>query len=99
MLSASVSTNISNEDLLNAVNALSAEYRTKNHALLQEIEELKHAIKKQVDLWKTVNGKVNKIKSFVDVDNEGAMEGTSSTERAKEAPSSIPEHSDREGGV
>ena len=66
--------------LLNAVNVLSANYETKSHSFLQQIEELKHTNKKQAELLQTVNGKVNTIKYTFDGNKEGATADTRSPE-------------------
>ena len=50
-------------DLLNAVNAFAAEYRTNTGGLLQEIEDLKLSNKKQAQALQEVGGKVDKYAS------------------------------------
>ena len=54
---------VSNGDLLNAVNAFAAKYRTKTQGLLQEIEDLKLSNKKQAQALQEVGGKVDKCAS------------------------------------
>ena len=54
---------VSNDDLLNAVNAFAAEYRTNTRGLLQEIEDLKLSNKKQAQALQEVGGKVDKYAS------------------------------------
>ena len=54
---------VSNRDLLNAVNAFAAEYRTNTRGLLQEIEDLKLSYKKQAQALKEIGGKVDKYAS------------------------------------
>ena len=54
---------VSNGDLLNAVNAFAAEYRTNTRGLLQEIEDLKLFNKKQAQILQEVRGKFDKYAS------------------------------------
>ena len=49
--------NVSNDDLLNAVNEFAAEYRTNTQGSLQEIEDLKLSNKKQSQALEEVGGK------------------------------------------
>ena len=51
---------VSNSDLLNAVSAFAAEYRTNTRGLLQVIEDLKLSNKKQAQFLKEVLGKYDK---------------------------------------
>ena len=54
---------VSNGDLLNAANAIAAEYRTKTRGVLQEIEDLKLSNKKHAQAPQEVGGKVDKYAS------------------------------------
>ena len=54
---------VSNGDLLNAVNAFAAEYRTNTRGLLQEIEDLKLSNKKLAQALQEIGGKVDKYAS------------------------------------
>lgn len=54
---------VSNGDLLNAVNAFAAEYRTSTRALLQEIEDPNLSNKKQAQTLQEVDGKIEKYAS------------------------------------
>ena len=51
---------VSNGDLLNAVNAFAAEYRTNTQGLLQEIEDIKLSNKKMALALQEVGGRVYK---------------------------------------
>ena len=51
---------VSNGDLLNAVNAFAAEYRTNTQGLLQEVEDIKLSNKKLALALQEVGGKVDK---------------------------------------
>ena len=54
---------VSNGDLLDAVNAFAAEYRTNTRGLLQEIEDLKLSNEKQAQALQEVGSKVGKYAS------------------------------------
>ena len=89
---------VSNGDLLNAVNAFAAEYRTNTQGLLQEIEAIKLSNKKLAQALQEVGGKVDKYASArsngpaTDLSEENASRTEPNTKEHRE-PSARPTRS------